>query len=42
MREADFQDTRHKCRQVTPETVRQEKLGLKLLGFVLKTIAPLM
>ncbi len=40
--EADFQDTLQKCRHVTPETVRQEKLGLKLLGFVLKTIAPLM
>ena len=40
--EADFQDTLQKCRLVTPETVRQEKFGLKLLGFVLKTIAPLM
>lgn len=40
--EEDFQATLAKCRQVTPETVRQEKLSMKLMGFVLKTIAPLM
>ena len=40
--EADFQDTLAKCRQVTEESLRQEKLTLKLLGFVLKPVAPLM
>lgn len=40
--EADFQDTLSKCRQVTEESLRQEKLTLKLLGFVLKPVAPLM
>ncbi len=40
--EADFQATLGKCRQVTKETVKQEKLGLKVMGFVLKAIAPLM
>ncbi len=40
--EADFQATLGKCRQMTKETVKQEKLGLKVMGFVLKAIAPLM
>ena len=40
--EEDFKATLAKCHQVTPETVRQEKLSMKLMGFVLKTIAPLM
>ncbi len=40
--EADFQATLGKCRQVTKETVKQEKPGLKVMGFVLKAIAPLM
>jgi cardiolipin synthase len=38
----DFVATLAKCRTVTKETVRQEKLSRKLAGFVLKTIAPLM
>lgn len=40
--EADFQATLQKCRCVTPETVRHEKWTLKLTGFVLKTVAPLL
>ena len=40
--EADFQATLQKCRCVTPETVRHEKWKLKLTGFVLKTVAPLL
>ena len=40
--EEDFEKTLKQCRQVTVETVRKEKLSTKLLGFVLKVIAPLM
>ncbi len=40
--EKDFQETLQKCRKVTFETIKSEKLSLKLMGFVLKTIAPLM
>lgn len=40
--EADFQNTRTKCRTVTPETIRQENLIVKLTGFACKTIAPLL
>lgn len=40
--EADFQETLAKCRRVTEETIRKEKLGMKLTGIFLKSIAPLM
>lgn len=40
--EADFQTTICKCREVTPVTLRNEKLKLKLTGFVMKVLAPLM
>ncbi|MBQ9662106.1 MAG: cardiolipin synthase [Oscillospiraceae bacterium] len=40
--EQDFQDTLAKCRAVTPESIRNEKLGYKLLGPLLKIISPLM
>ena len=40
--EKDFQTTLGKCRRVTAETVREEKWTLRVMGFVLKTIAPLM
>ena len=40
--EADFQATLSKCRAVTPETIRAEKLFYKLLGSFMKIIAPLM
>ena len=40
--EADFQAALAKCRAVTPETIRGEKLYYKLLGSLLKIAAPLM
>ena len=40
--EKDFQKTRAKCRRVTPDTIRQEKLSRKLLGFLIKPLAPLL
>ncbi|MCM1190284.1 MAG: cardiolipin synthase [bacterium] len=39
---ADFQKTFQSCRQVTKETVWQGKTGLKIMGTVLKAVAPLM
>ena len=39
--EEDFQQTLDKCRRVTYETIRKEKLTTKLVGFVMKAIAPL-
>ena len=40
--EADFLATQQKCRRVTRETIKAEKWTVKLSGFVLKTIAPLL
>ena len=40
--ERDFQQTQTKCRRVTRETIHSEKWTVKLSGFVLKTIAPLL
>lgn len=40
--EADFQETLKQCRPVTRESIRQEKLYLKIMGFFLKAIAPLL
>ena len=40
--ERDFLATEAKCRRVTRETIRAEKWTVKLTGFVLKTIAPLL
>lgn len=40
--EEDFQATLAKCRQVTKETARREKWYLKLLGRLMKVVAPLM
>ena len=40
--EADFQETLSKCRTVTNETIRKEKGSMKLLGAVMKAVAPLM
>ncbi|MBR1930007.1 MAG: cardiolipin synthase [Lachnospiraceae bacterium] len=40
--EADFQDTLSKCREVTPETIKQEKVFYKVAGSVMKLVAPLM
>ena len=40
--EKDFQATLKKCREVTPETIKNEKLSVKLTGQLLKFISPLM
>ena len=39
---ADFTDTVEKCREVTLETVKKEKLRVKLLGALMKAVAPLL
>ena len=40
--ERDFQRTLERCRAVTDETVRHEKLSYRLLGGLMKFLAPLM
>ncbi len=40
--EKDFQDTLSKCRTVTKETIKNEKLSYKLEGRIIKILAPLM
>ena len=40
--ERDFLGTLEKCRAVTPESIKNEKLKYKLLGSFLKIISPLM
>ena len=40
--EADFQATLAKCRQVTKETICKEKWRVKLVGRLMKVIAPLL
>ncbi len=40
--EEDFLDTLKKCRTVTPESMRREKLFYKIMGPVMRLIAPLM
>ena len=40
--EQDFQETLAKCREVTPETIRHEALYYKVMGALMKFIAPLM
>ena len=40
--EADFQDTLAKCRMVTPETMKKEKLSVRITGHALKFLAPLL
>ena len=40
--EADFLETQKKCRTVTPETVKHEKLRVKLEGALMKVLAPLL
>jgi cardiolipin synthase len=40
--EQDFQATLKQCRAVTPETIRDERLGYKINGVLLKFLAPLM
>lgn len=38
----DYVRTEQKCKKVTPETIKNEKLSRKLTGFLMKTIAPLL
>ncbi|NLT09519.1 MAG: cardiolipin synthase [Ruminococcus sp.] len=38
---ADFLHVQDKCREVTPETIRNEKLYYKFVGSLMKVIAPL-
>ena len=40
--EADYQETLKKCRRVTNDSIRNEKLSYKLTGYIMKLIAPLM
>ncbi len=40
--ESDFQSTQEKCREVTPDTIKHEKVYYKLVGSLMKVIAPLM
>lgn len=40
--EEDFRETLKKCRTVTEETIKKEKITLKLMGRLLKILAPLM
>ena len=40
--ENDFSETLKKCREVTEETIRNEKRSYKILGGIMKLIAPLM
>ena len=37
----DFLATQEKCREVTPETIKKEKLSYKVFGTILKLFAPL-
>jgi cardiolipin synthase len=40
--EKDFQETLAKCRRVTTESIKKEKLSYKLIGGLAKMISPLM
>ena len=40
--ERDFLRTLNACRPVTEESIRQEKLSVKLTGYLAKVIAPLL
>ena len=40
--EEDFHRTESKCRLVTEQTIRQEKLSVKIQGTLMKVIAPLL
>jgi len=40
--EEDFEETLAKCREVTKESVRNEKMFYKVMGSLMKIIAPLM
>jgi len=40
--ERDFEETLRKCRAVTAETIQKETLGYRIMGTLLKIVAPLM
>ena len=40
--ESDFLETLTKCRMVTRETIKNEKFSYKLMGQIMKFIAPMM
>jgi len=40
--EKDFMTTLSKCREVTPDTIRHESIRYKVVGKLLKFVAPLM
>lgn len=40
--EADFQDTLSQCHKITPNDVKKEKVYYKVLGALMKVVAPLM
>ena len=40
--EADFQQTLSRCARVTPETLKKEPLKRRIMGPMLKVIAPLL
>ena len=40
--ERDFQETLAKCRQVTPQSIRNEKLSYKIMGELMQFFAPMM
>ena len=40
--ERDFVETTAKCSQVTFETIKKEKIGYKILGILMKAVAPLL
>lgn len=40
--EADYQETLKVCSAVTPESIKHEKIGYRIAGFIMKFFAPLM
>ena len=40
--ERDFQETLARCSEVTQESIKNEKLSYKIMGSLMKFIAPLM
>ena len=40
--EEDFQETLAKCREITDESITNEKTFMKLKGYIMKLVAPLM
>ena len=40
--EKDYQETLMKCAEVTPESIKHEKITYKIMGAIMKIIAPLM